>query len=388
MSVIYSAKDKPTFQSARWNSGTNPDLSVVSSSLTDITQRTVLPLFPRSQHRPVLTHIGISIPLVEGCPKSRWNFARADWPEFTKEMDHVIQFVPAGVDYYDRFVKLVKAIAKKHIPRGYRKQYIPGWNDKCNELFRQYTETEDLSLGHELLHELNIHRNAKWQESVQQMDCCHSSRKAWALIRNLGSTKQAKAPPSQVCANDVASRLVLNSKLSVHKDRVSNVRKELYQNHKNMPSLSTLSSEFSMEELDVAILSVKARKAPGFDNMFGEFIKHFDVKTKQWILRFFNEIMETGRIPKIFKKSKIITVIKPGKDGSDVSHLQPLSLLSRMYTLFERLILNRIGPIIDQHLPKEQAAFRSGRSCDEQVLALTTFIERGFQNGLKPLLFS
>ena len=72
-----------------------------------------------------------------------------------------VQFVPAGVDYYDRFVKLVKAIAKKHIPREYRKQYIPGWNDKYNELFRQYTETEDLSLVHELLHELNIHRNSK-----------------------------------------------------------------------------------------------------------------------------------------------------------------------------------------------------------------------------------
>ena len=132
--VLYSAKDKPTFQSARWNTGTNPDLSVLSSTITNVAHKTVLPLFPRSQHRPVVTHIGLSIPYIESYPKSRWNFEKADWFSFKHEMEHVIQFVPVSVNNYDRFVSLVKSIAKKHIPRGYRKQYVPGWNLKCNEL--------------------------------------------------------------------------------------------------------------------------------------------------------------------------------------------------------------------------------------------------------------
>ena len=97
----------------------------------------------------------------------------------------------------------------------------------------------------------------------------------------------------------------------------------------------------------------------------------------------FNPMLQAGRVPTIFKKVKVITVLKPGKDGSDVSHYRPLSLLSRVYTLFERMILNRIEPTINQFIPKEQAAFRSGRSCDEQAMALTTFIERGFQESLK-----
>jgi len=44
---------------------------------------------------------------------------------------------------------------------------------------------------------------------------------------------------------------------------------------------------------------------------------------------------------------------------------------------------NRINPIIDQVVPKEQAGFRPHRSCTDQVAALTTFIENGFQKNLK-----
>ena len=42
------------------------------------------------------------------------------------------------IENYDRFCGLGKYIAKKHIPRGFRKQYVPGWNTKCNELYDNY----------------------------------------------------------------------------------------------------------------------------------------------------------------------------------------------------------------------------------------------------------
>lgn len=51
--------------------------------------------------------------------------------------------------------------------------------------------------------------------------------------------------------------------------------------------------------------------------------------------------------------------------------------------LLERLILNRIQSTIDSILPINQAGFRENRGCVEQVLALTTYIEKGFQRNLK-----
>ena len=117
--------------------------------------------------------------------------------------------------------------------------------------------------------------------------------------------------------------------------------------------------------------------------MFSEFFKNFGSLTRVWLVDFFNDILTSCSIPSIFKRAKVLAVLKPGKDGSEAAHFRPISLLSITYKLLERLILNRIQPVINEHLPVEQAAFRTNRSCVDQVLALTTLIEKGFQKNLK-----
>ena len=49
------------------------------------------------------------------------------------------------------------------------------------------------------------------------------------------------------------------------------------------------------------------------------------------------------------------------------------------YTLLERIILHRISPAVDEILNIEQAGFWPGRSTQDQVLALTTYVENGYQ---------
>lgn len=60
-----------------------------------------------------------------------------------------------------------------------------------------------------------------------------------------------------------------------------------------------------------------------------------------------------------------------------------MSLLSVVYKLLERILFNRINPLIEGIIPIQQAGFRRNRSCCDQVLALTTFIEAGFQRRQK-----
>src|SRR5206468_4403317 len=51
--------------------------------------------------------------------------------------------------------------------------------------------------------------------------------------------------------------------------------------------------------------------------------------------------------------------------------------------LLERLVLQRITPTVEDLLSPDQAGFRHGRSTCDQVAALTTYIENGFQKELK-----
>jgi hypothetical protein len=88
----------------------------------------------------------------------------------------------------------------------------------------------------------------------------------------------------------------------------------------------------------------------------------------------------SGKILKLFKRAKVITILKPGKFGFDPSHLRPISLLSIVFKILERMILQRTQYLIDAVVPVSQAGFRKNRSSTEQVLAMTKHIENGFHS--------
>ena len=89
-----------------------------------------------------------------------------------------------------------------------------------------------------------------------------------------------------------------------------------------------------------------------------------------------------NKIPTVWGQSKIVAILKPGKDSSIPKNYLPISLLCHAYKLYEIMILNRIAPTIEQRLIKEQAGFSSGKSCTSQLLNLTQHIEDGYEEGM------
>jgi hypothetical protein len=83
--------------------------------------RYIIESFPRNQHRPVLLHYGICVPLTESIEKRRWNFSSVDWESFAADIDHVVRFILACLDSYERFSNAIRAASKRHVPRGFRK---------------------------------------------------------------------------------------------------------------------------------------------------------------------------------------------------------------------------------------------------------------------------
>lgn len=65
------------------------------------------------------------------------------WDEYAKDLYRIVKWIPPISCNYDRFYKAIKKTAAKHIPRGYRKTYIPGWDMECKKLFEEYEKTHD-----------------------------------------------------------------------------------------------------------------------------------------------------------------------------------------------------------------------------------------------------
>jgi hypothetical protein len=186
-------------------------------------------------------------------------------------------------------------------------------------------------------------------------------------------------PP--VKPNQVATHLLNVAKAPQDKSFKSKIQKE-WRKYRRTNKVDD-HVEFRSEDVAEALACVKLGTASGYDNIQPELLKHTGPRAQSWLARFFTHILATKKLPKIWKRAKVIALPKPGKDHNLPSSYRPISLLSVSYKLLERLILNKIMPSVENVLSVDQAGFRPGRSCCDQVLALTTYIENGFQSNLK-----
>ena len=143
-----------------------------------------------------------------------------------------------------------------------------------------------------------------------------------------------------------------------------------------------LISPFTAQEFSNGIAALKNGKAIGLDGIFTEELKHFSQQAKKWLLELFNRWVEINRIPKIWQKSCVIALLKPGKGLSLPKSFRPISLLCHSYKLFERLLLGRLTPVVEPKIIPQQAGFREGKSTIGQLLNLTQHIEDGFEKRL------
>lgn len=118
--IIQDLKGPKTFWSARWNSGYNPDLTLVSldsDGLPYPAERSIIGDFPNSQQRLILTKLGTIIPFHKSLQISRWNFRKANWQGFQKHMEEIVNRIPKAHNSIDRFTGLLIKAAKLNIPR-------------------------------------------------------------------------------------------------------------------------------------------------------------------------------------------------------------------------------------------------------------------------------
>ena len=60
------------------------------------------------------------------------------------------------------------------------------------------------------------------------------------------------------------------------------------------------------------------------------------------VLRLFNKIWDTGKIPTSWKQSVVVPTIKPGKDPSNPSSDRPIAFTSQLGKTMERMVTKRL----------------------------------------------
>src|SRR4029078_9165357 len=97
------------------------------------------------------------------------------------------------------------------------------------------------------------------------------------------------------------------------------------------------------------------------------------------LLIIFNWCFNIGYYPKIWKISIINPIPKSNKDHTQSNNYRPISLLSCLGKIFEKLLNNRLLYYISNNINQNQAGFQPNHSTIELLLKLTQDIESNLQ---------
>ena len=261
LSLIHDAKLPCSFNSGRWKRGYNPDLSFVSNNIASLSNKAVLEPIPHTHHRPIAILINAAVTPTPTPFRRRFNFKKANWSAFSTDLDTRICDIDPSPENYDRFVKVVHATARKNIPRGCRKNYVPGLTtylaeqyNECIQLYEQYPFSADtITTGDELAQVLTVEQRKTWQAVIENTAMTHNSKKAWSLIKKLSNDPRKADQHVNVTPNQVAHQLILNGQVP-NRQRQSKIKRCGQENH-------NFDDEFTIVELQKLVKAYEKRES-------------------------------------------------------------------------------------------------------------------------------
>lgn len=140
------------------------------------------------------------------------------------------------------------------------------------------------------------------------------------------------------------------------------------------------------EETHNVLMGLKSDSAPGWDNIPTSFLKLAKKEVVPIISHLANLCFSNGIFPSLLKQSIITPVFKNG-DINDVNNYRPISVLPAISKIIEKLLNSRLIKYLNQYqlLSDAQYGFRNGRSTEDAVTALSSYIVDQVDRGRKCL---
>ncbi|KAK3530753.1 hypothetical protein QTP70_000807 [Hemibagrus guttatus] len=145
-----------------------------------------------------------------------------------------------------------------------------------------------------------------------------------------------------------------------------------HNQHSAIPSLTQLSTVASEEVLQIT-RSCNPTTCP-LDPIPSAMLQTISPDLLPFITTVINGSLTSGHVPTVFKKARVIPILKkPALDPSDISNYRLVSLLSFLSKILERVVCNQLSDYLMQnnlHDPN-QSGFKAAHSTETALLAVT-----------------
>ena len=132
------------------------------------------------------------------------------------------------------------------------------------------------------------------------------------------------------------------------------------------------------KEIRKAIKQQKNGKTAGTGEFPAEALKVDPEMLAEMLYRLFEKIWEEKEIPSELKEGLLIKIPKKGDLGQCLNY-RGITLLSVPGKVLNRVIMERLKGTVDLSLRDQQAGFRPGRSCSDQITTLRIIVEQSIE---------
>lgn len=166
-------------------------------------------------------------------------------------------------------------------------------------------------------------------------------------------------------------------------ERLANKINEPKYFKENIPNLekSMYLTPINYHEIIAAIKSLKGNKTPGMDGIRAETLKQISDLIAAPLTKIFNKCFEEGCFPSSLKRGLIKPIYKGG-NKYDTGNYRPISLISTLSKILEKLVKVRIVDFLDKFniISERQYGFREGKSAEDAIYFLTSKIYNSIDN--------
>lgn len=151
-------------------------------------------------------------------------------------------------------------------------------------------------------------------------------------------------------------------------------------NEFNSSSCSSNNVSITYSNISAIMKRLKSRKSPGVDGINNSCLKALPRKGIQFLTIFVNSCLNLSYFPDKFKEAKIIAIKKPNKPCDSPSSYRPISLLSSISKILERVIKEKLLDFLDENniLPPQQFGFRREHNTIHPLVRIQQFVKSNF----------
>ncbi|CAK1603716.1 unnamed protein product [Parnassius mnemosyne] len=139
---------------------------------------------------------------------------------------------------------------------------------------------------------------------------------------------------------------------------------------------------FSKNTIEQCLKNLDITKSSGPDGISPFFLKHTASSISVPLFYLYNRSLREGLVPTVWKSANITPVFKNGSK-TDVTNYRPISLLSALSKVLERLVHNSIYPSLHNLLIPEQHGFVKHRSTISNLILYTNFLFDNMDNRIQ-----